>query len=98
MAGVLRVVALVSAAGRDAHTGAYVWGSGTYATHTLPLRLWVFPEGVAVVDALSPYRSLVGRILATIDAHPVAEVLAALDPLMPATTRRPRPSWRRGSS
>ena len=83
MVGVLRVLAMISAAGRDAHTGAYVWGSGTYPTHTLPLRLWVFPEGIAVVDALPPYEALVGRILASIDGHPIAEVAATLDPLMP---------------
>ena len=83
MAGVLRVVAMVSSAGRDAHTGAYVWGSGTYPTHTLPLRLWVFPEGVAVVDALPPYEALVGRVIASLDGHPIADVLEGLEPLMP---------------
>jgi hypothetical protein len=83
MAGVLRIVAMVSSAGRDAHTGTYVWGSGTYPTHTLPLRLWVFPEGVAVVDALPPYEALIGRVLASLDGHPIADVLEALEPLMP---------------
>lgn len=83
MVGVLRVVAMVSAAGRDAHTGAYVWGSGTYPTHTLPLRLWVFPEGVAVVDALPPYETLVGRTIASLGGRPIADVLEALDPLIP---------------
>jgi len=83
MVGVLHVVAMVSSAGRDAHTGAYVWGSGTYPTHTLPLRLWVVPEGVAVVDALPPYEPLVGRVIASLDGHPIADVLEGLEPLMP---------------
>ncbi len=83
MVGVMRVVAMVSAAGRDGHTGAYVWGSGTYPTHTLPLRLWAFPEGIVVVDALSPYAGLIGRTLATIDGKAIAEVGATLDPLIP---------------
>ena len=83
MTGVMRVVAMVSAAGHDAHTGAYVWGAGTYATHTLPLRLWVFPEGVAVVDALPPYEGLVGRTVTSIDGRPIADAIAVLDPLMP---------------
>ena len=83
MVGVMRVAALVSAGGRDSHTGAYVWGPGTFRTHTLPLRLWVFPEGVAVVDALLPYEALIGRVIASIGRHPVDEVLATLDPLMP---------------
>ena len=84
MTGVMRVVAMVSAAGHDAHTGAYVWGAGTYATHTLPLRLWVFPEeGVAVVDALPPYEGLIGRTVTSLGGHPIADVVAALDQLMP---------------
>ncbi|MEO8470347.1 MAG: hypothetical protein ABI573_11860 [Chloroflexota bacterium] len=83
MAGVLRIVALVSASGRDSHTGAYVWGYGTFPTRTLPLRLWVFPEGVVVVDALPPYEGLIGRTVASVDGHPIADVLARLDPFMP---------------
>jgi len=83
MVGAMRIVAMVSAAGQDAHTGVYVWGAGTYATHTLPLRLWVFPEGVAVVAAMPPYGDLVGRIIGSIDGTPVADVLATLDPLIP---------------
>ena len=43
MAGVLRIVASVSADGCDGHLGAYVWGTGTYpgeqpATPPLALR------------------------------------------------------------
>jgi hypothetical protein len=83
MVGVLRIVAMVSSAGRDAHTGAYVWGSGTYPTHSLPLRLWIFSEGVAVVDALPPYEALVGRVIASLDGRPVADVLEGVEPLMP---------------
>ncbi len=83
MAGVLRIVALVSAGGRDSHTGAYVWGYGTFPTYTLPLRLWVFPEGVVVVDALPPYEGLIGHTVASIGGRPVGDVLAKLDPFMP---------------
>lgn len=81
--GVLRIVALVSAAGCDAHTGAYVWGTGTYPVHSLPLRLWLFGDGVHVVDALAPYRDLIGDRIESIDGHPIDDVLAALDPLIP---------------
>lgn len=83
MAGAMRVVALVSASGQDAHTGAYVWGSGTFATHTLPLRLWVFPEGVVVVDALPPYEALIGRTVTSIGGGAISDALARLDPYMP---------------
>lgn len=83
MVGVLRIVAMVSAAGHDGHTGAFIWGTGTYPVHSLPLRLWLFPEGVYVVDALPPYEDLVGAKIATVAGHPIADVLSALDPLIP---------------
>ena len=60
LVGVMKIVAMVSAGGCDAHTGAYVWGGGMYAVDSLPLRLWAFDEGLVVVDALSPYRKLIG--------------------------------------
>jgi len=83
MVGVLRIVAMVSAAGHDGHTGAFIWGTGTYPVHSLPLRLWLFPEGVYIVDALPPYEDLVGSKIATVAGHPIADVLAALAPLIP---------------
>lgn len=89
MVGVLRIVAMVSAAGCDAHTGAYVWGSGTYPVDSLPLRLWLFPnedadgDQVVVVDALPPYQALIGSRIDTVDGHPIAAVLAALEPIVP---------------
>ena len=42
-----------------------------------------FAEGVAIVAALPPYEGLVGQTLASIDGHPIADVIAALEPLMP---------------
>src|SRR5690349_1469001 len=67
MVGVLRIVAMVSAKGCDAHTGAFIWGTGKYPVDSLPLRLWLFPNGeggddVVIVDALPPYTDLkIGR-------------------------------------
>lgn len=88
LVGVLRIVAMVSAAGCDSHTGAYVWGSGTYPVDSLPLRLWLFAnedgdDEVVVVDALAPYRDLIGSRIDTIDGHPVRDVIAAIDPIVP---------------
>ena len=60
LVGLMRLVALVSADGRDAHTGLYAWGEGEYPLTSLPLRLWVFDDGVHVVTALPPYEDLVG--------------------------------------
>jgi hypothetical protein len=83
VAGLLRVVALVSADGRDAHTGLYPWGSGSFPLTSLPLRLWAFPDGVHVVDALAPDEDLVGAEITSIDGVPIDEAVASLDPLIP---------------
>jgi hypothetical protein len=89
MVGVLRIVAMVSASGCDAHTGAYIWGAGTYPVDSLPLRLWLFPneagdgDEVVIVDALPPYRDLIGARIDTIEGHAIADVIRAIDPLVP---------------
>jgi hypothetical protein len=83
MVGVLRIVAMVSAKGCDAHTGAYVWGAGTYPVDSLPLRLWWFDEGLYIVDALDPYKSLIGSRIDAVDGRLTAEVTAAIDPIIP---------------
>ena len=83
LVGVLHVVALVSAKGRDGHTGAYVWGSAEYPLHSLPLRLWQFSDGMYVVDALPPYQPLIGQRISTVAGRPIAAVQSALDPLIP---------------
>jgi hypothetical protein len=83
MVGVLRIVALVSAKGRDGHTGAFVWGTGSFPVHSLPLRLWTFSDGLFVVDALPPYRSLIGSRIEAFAGHPTGAVLGAIDPLIP---------------
>jgi hypothetical protein len=84
MVGVLRIIAMLSADGRDGHTGAFVWGTdSTYPVHSLPLRLWVFADGLYVVDALPPYQELIGSRIDAIAGRPVAEVQAAIDPLVP---------------
>ncbi len=83
MVGVLGVVALVSGAGCEGHTGAFVWGAGSYPVDSMPLRLWLFDDELVVVDALAPYRSLVGSRIDAIDGHPTADVLSAISPLVP---------------
>jgi hypothetical protein len=89
LVGVLRIVAMVSSGGCDAHTGAYIWGSGTYAVDSLPFRVWLFPkedgtgDEVRVVGALPPYPMSIGERIDAIDGHPIADVLAAIAPLVP---------------
>ena len=87
MVGVLKIVAMVSARGCDAHTGAFIWGTGTYPVDSLPLRLWLFPgeqaDSLVVVDALPPYQDLIGSTIDTIegDSEPaVRQQLAAVIP------------------
>lgn len=83
MVGVLGIVAMVTAAGCDGHTGAFIWGTGTYPVDSLPLRLWLFEDEVVIVDALPPYEDLIDTRIDSIEGRPIAEVLAALDPLIP---------------
>jgi hypothetical protein len=83
MVGVLRIVAMVSTDGRDGHTGVFVWGDGLYPVHSLPLRLWLFSDGLFVIDALPPYRSLIGARIERFGEHPTAAILRAIDPIVP---------------
>ena len=84
MVGVTRIVARVSAKGRDSHTGLFPWNpSSSFPLHSLPLRLWVFPDGVHVIAALAPHVDLVGARLDTIAGRPIAELIRAIDPLVP---------------
>ncbi len=83
MVGVLGIVAMVSANGCDAHTGAYIWGSGEYPVDSLPVRLWWFDDGLYVIDALDPYRDLIGSRIESIGGHAAADVTAAIQPIIP---------------
>jgi hypothetical protein len=84
MVGVVRAVALVSAHGRDSHTGLYPWSPAShYPVHSLPLRLWLFPDGVHVIAALAPYEDLVGARVDSVAGQPIGDVMRALDPLIP---------------
>ena len=83
LAGVMRIVASVSADGCDGHLGAYVWGTGSYPVDSLPLRLWLFDDGVYIVDALAPYEEFVGARILMIGDVGMDRVLTMLDPLVP---------------
>ena len=83
MVGVMRLMTHVASSGRDGHTGLFVWGAGTRETHSLPLRLWSFADGLYVEDALAPYRDLVGARVVGVAGQPLREVLRLVDPLIP---------------
>jgi hypothetical protein len=83
LVGIMGIAALVSRKGCDAHTGAYVWGGGSYTVDSMPLRLWLFGKDVYIVDALPPYEDLVGHAIRRIADRPIDEVVAAIDPIVP---------------
>jgi hypothetical protein len=79
----VRLAAMPTWAGRDGHGGIHPWGEGTYGTHLYPLRLYAFADGIFVVDALPPYRELIGHEVTAIAGHPTGDVMDAVGPLVP---------------
>lgn len=80
---VVRLAAMPTWAGRDGHGGIHPWAEGDHPTHLAPLRLYAFADGIFVVDALPPYRDLIGDEVTHIGGHAVDDVLAAVEPLVP---------------
>ncbi len=50
----------------------------------LPINLWVFPEGVYVVQADDEYKSLVGSRITAVDGTPIEQAIEKLRPLVPS--------------
>lgn len=78
----VRLAAMPTWAGRDGHGGIHPWGEGDFGTHLYPLRLYAFSDGIFVVDALPPYRDLIGDQLLAIGGHDVETLLDAVEPLV----------------
>jgi hypothetical protein len=93
MVELMRVVALLSAAGRDGHQFALPLAED--AGPVLPLRVWEFDDGLFVTAAVPPYEDLVGARITELAGRPIEEVLDTLEPLVPrdgpATVRSFRP-------
>ncbi len=84
LAGIMRIVAAISASGCDAHTGVYAWSAGSrFPVRSLPLRLWLFGDEVRIVDAMPQGGDLIGARIDAIGGHPIADVVRAVDPLVP---------------
>jgi Peptidase family S41 len=82
LVGVMQLVAMVSALGRDGHMG--VWPpENPDAVHRYPIRLWEFPDGLYVTAVRAPSENLAGSRLTAIDGMPIDEVLQHLDPVVP---------------
>lgn len=77
----MRVTALLSREGRDGHE--FALPQLAIEPPVLPLRIWQFPEGWMITDAATPHSDLAGTMLRAIDGHPIDEVVAAVEPLVP---------------
>jgi hypothetical protein len=53
------------------------------AVHRFPIRVWEFPDGLFVTDALAPNDDLVGSKIVSIDGLSVDEIFGRLDPVVP---------------
>ena len=80
LVGVLRIIA--SLGPRNGHTGLFPGDSAhTRQLSLYPLRLYEFPDGLYVVDAID--RSLVRSRIVAIDGKPIDQVLAQVRSLTP---------------
>ncbi len=86
----MRLTALLSRQGRDGHQFA-IPHEGSEGP-ILPFRIYEFDDGVFITDALE--RDLIGARLMAIGGHPIAEVLAAVEPLVPRDGPATVPSFR----
>jgi hypothetical protein len=75
----MRLVGLLSANGRDGHQFALPLDEAT----ALPIRLYEFDDGLFVTAAMAPHEDIAGRRVTAINGHPIADVLEAVEPLVP---------------
>ena len=78
----VEVMRLVGGRDRDGHTGLLPFAQDAAGLSAWPIALYDFEEGLYVVDALQPHADLVGLRLVEIGGRPVAEVAAAVTPLV----------------
>ena len=82
LVGVMHLVAMISAHGRDGHMG--VWPpDNADVVHRFPISVWEFPDGLYVTAARRPNDALVGSRIVSVDGLPIHEVLRRIDPVVP---------------
>ena len=86
----MRLTALLSRQGRDGHQFAIPHQEAECPI--LPFRIFEFDDGVFITDA--PDTDLGGARLVAIGGHPIGEVLAAVEPLVPRDGPATVPSFR----
>jgi hypothetical protein len=88
----MRVVALLSRAGRDGHQ--FALPQPGHEGPVLPLRVYEFDEGLVITAAAPPNEGLTGATITAIGGVPVDEVLDALEPLVPRDGPATVPAFR----
>lgn len=89
---VMRLVGMLSRAGRDGHQ--FALPQAGHEGPVLPLRVYEFAEGVFVTAARPPYDDLVGTRILAVDGTPIDDVLAAIEPLVPRDGPATVPAFR----
>jgi hypothetical protein len=91
MVGLMALWAML-ATERDGHQFAFLAPGVDHPI--LPLRVYEFEEGLFITAAMAPYEELVETRVTAIGGHPIAEVLAALEPLVPRDGPATLPAFR----
>ena len=91
MVGLMRLWARLSVE-RDGHQFAFLAEGADEPV--LPIRVYEFDEGVFITAAMSDDTDLIGTQLVSIDGHPIPDVLAALEPLVPRDGPSTLPAFR----
>ncbi len=91
MVGLMRVWARLSEE-RDGHQFAFL--AEGRDEPVLPIRVYEFDEGVFITAAMGQYADLAGAQLVSVNGHPIADVLAALEPLVPRDGPSTVPAFR----
>lgn len=91
MVGLMRLWARLSVE-RDGHQFAFLAEGAD--EQVLPIRVYEFEEGVFITAAMDDYEGVAGSQLVSIDGHPIADVLAALEPLVPRDGPSTVPAFR----
>lgn len=89
---VMRLVARLSAEGRDGHQFALTQPG--HEGPMLPLRWYELDGGLVVTAAMAPYDDLAGRRIEAVDGVPTDELLALAEPLVPRDGPATVPAFR----
>ena len=91
--GVMRVAGMLSR-DRDGHQFALVQPDERWPL--LPIQVYELPEGVVITAARAPYEDLTGTTVVAVNSHPIDDVLAELEPLVPRDGPATLPTFRPG--